>query len=95
MADGAVPGFPPPSRPLQPWQAAALRALVLLGGTFALGGALTLFAIGLLGNGRGISALDFSWPMFGFSVAAGVAQAGLSLLGCRAAWQAIAERSAP
>lgn len=79
---------------LAPWQASALRGLVLAGGALALGGALSLFAIGLLANGRGIGVLGFSWTLFAFSIAAGVAQAWLSLLGCRAALRAIAERTA-
>jgi len=81
------------ARPLALWQATALRGLVLVGGALALGGALSLFSIGLLGNGRGIGALGFSWALFGFSIAAGLAQAWLSLLGCRAAWQGIAARA--
>lgn len=91
--DGAANPGSAPQSPLSPWQAATLRGLVLLGGTLALGGAFTLFAIGLLANGRGIGVLGFSWTLFGFSIAAGVAQAGLSWLGCRTAWQAIATRS--
>lgn len=97
-APACAPAVPPVESaaplPLAAWQAAILRAVVLVGGTLALGGALSLFAIGLLGNGRGIGVLGFSWILFGFSIAAGVAQAWLSLLGCRAAWQAIAARTA-
>ncbi|MBC2670041.1 hypothetical protein ACFOON_10300 [Novosphingobium piscinae] len=77
------------------WQAAVLRGLVLLGALFVLSGALTLFAIGLLANGRGIGSLHFSWTLFGLSLAAGLAQALLGLLGCRTAWHWIAAHSAP
>jgi hypothetical protein len=76
------------------WQAALLRGLVLVGAVFAFGGALTLFSLALLANGRGIGALNFSWTMFGFSLAAGIAQATLSWLGCRFAWHWIGERAA-
>lgn len=84
----------PPRALLPYWQAAVLRGLVLVGAVFAFGGAMTLFALGILANGRGIAALNFSWVMFGFSLAAGLAQAWLSWLGCRAAWQWIAAHSA-
>ena len=89
----AVSSDPRPVPSLAAWQAAVLRGLVLAGGTLALGGAFTLFAIGLLANGRGIGVLGFSWTLFAFSGAAGLAQGWLSLLGCRAALRAIAERT--
>ncbi len=92
MADAAVQRGTVPAA-LPGWQAAVLRGLVLVGAVFALGGALSLFSIGLLANGRGIGALNFSWTMFAMSLAAGLSQAGLSLLGCRAAWRWIAARS--
>ena len=89
-----TPAAPDPGPHWPGWLGAALKGMVLIGGLFALGGALTLFAIGLLANGRGIAALDFSWTMFGFSLAAGAAQAGLALLGCRTAWAWITARTA-
>ena len=88
----ADPSDPAVSR-LPAWQAALLKGLVLIGGALALGGALGLFSIGLLANGRGIGSLGFSWALFAFSIAAGVAQAWLSLLGCRSVWNAIAARA--
>ena len=79
--------------PLRPWQAALLRGMVLVAGLFELGGAMTLFAIGILANGRGIGQLNFSWTMFAFSLAAGAAQAALSLIGCSTAWRWIAAQA--
>ena len=77
----------PQAPPLPHWPAAVLKGLVLVGGTLALGGVLSMFAIGVMANGRGIASLDFSWTMFGFTIAAGLAQGWLSMLGCRTAWR--------
>ena len=76
------------------WRAALLRGLALIALVLALGGVLTLFAIALLANGRGIGQLNFSWTLFGLSLAAGAAQLGLSLIGFRAAWRWIGARAA-
>ena len=48
-----TPAAPDPGPHWPGWLGAALKGMVLIGGLFALGGALTLFAIGLLANGRG------------------------------------------
>ena len=79
--------------PLPHWQAALLRGVALVALVFALGGALSLLAIALLGNGRGIGQLNFSWALFGLSLAAGAAQLGLSLIGFKAAWRWIGARA--
>lgn len=81
------------SATLPRWQAALLRGLTLVALVLALGGALSLFGIALLANGRGIGQLHFSWTLFAFSLAAGAAQLGLSLIGFKAAWRWIAERA--
>lgn len=81
------------TRLLPRWQGSMLKGLVLVAGTLAFGGALSLFSIGLLGNGRGIASLDFSWTLFAFSVAAGLAQGSLAAIGCRTAWHWIEART--
>ncbi len=75
------------------WQAALLRGVALVALVLALGGALSLFGIALLANGRGIGQLNFSWSLFGLSLAAGAAQLGLCLMGFKAAWRWIGERA--
>lgn len=75
------------------WQAALLRGVALIALVFALGGALSLFTIALLGNGRGIGQLNFSWALFGLSLTAGTAQVGLSWIGFKAAWRWIGARA--